>query len=229
MAQRDVWEREYDTQSLISGGNEPIQEVKNFFRYLRRTQGIDLSSVRILDLGSGLGKHTLYASQLGMRAVGIELARNAVREARRRAKEAELHIDYHEGDMGKPLPFGDASFEAILDVMSSNSLTEDEREVCLSEARRVLVPGGFMMVRGLAKEGDRHAKTLLRDFPGAEPDTYILPGLGVAERVFSEADIRTLYGTRFSILHLARSAHYTRFEGRSFKRMYFVLYLQKLP
>lgn len=228
MAQRAVWEREYDTKSLISGTNEPTQEVKNFFRYLRRTQGVDLSQVRLLDLGSGLGKHALYAAGLGMQAVGIEFARNAVREAQKRAQEAELSVEYREGNIGEPLPCSDASFEVVLDVMSSNSLTEGERTVYLSEAHRVLVPGGFMMVRGLAKEGDRHAKILLRDYPGVEPDTYILPGLGVAERVFSESDLRTLYGAHFSLLHLARSAHYARFEGRSFKRTYFVLYLQKL-
>lgn len=228
MAQREAWEREYDTKSLIGGTSEPTQEVKNFFRYLRREGGVDLSHTRLLDLGSGVGKHTHYAATLGMKAVGVELARNAVREAQKRAQEAALDVEYREGDMGKPLPFKDASFDVVLDVMSSNSLTENERTIYLAEAHRVLAPHGFMLVRGLAKEGDRHAKTLLREAPGPEQDTYVLPGLNISERVFSEPDLRALYGTYFSILQYTRSAHYARFAGQVFKRMYFVLHLKKL-
>lgn len=227
MAQREAWEREYDTKSLIGRTSEPTQEVKNFFRYLRRECGVDFSSTHLLDLGSGVGKHTLYAATLGMKAVGVELARNAVREAQKRAQEGGVNAEYREGDIGKPLPFKDASFGVILDVMSSNSLTENERTTYLTEAYRVLTPGGFMLVRGLAKEGDRHAKTLLRDAPGTEQDTYVLPGLHVTERVFTEADLRALYGAHFSILQYTRSAHYARFAGQVFKRMYFVLYLKK--
>lgn len=227
MAQREVWEREYDTKSLIGGTNEPTQEVKNFFRYLRRECDVDLSKTRLLDLGSGTGKHTHYAATLGIKAVGVELARNALREAQKRAQETGVNLEYREGDIGKSLPFKDASFDVVLDVMSSNSLNEDERALYLAEADRVLAPRGFMLVRGLAKEGDRHAKTLLRDAPGTEHDTYVLPGLHVTERVFTEADLRALYGAHFSILHYKRSLHYARFAGRSFKRAYFVLYLQK--
>lgn len=227
MAQRDTWEHEYRTRALVTGGTEATQEVKNFFRYLRRTHSVLFEKIRVLDLGSGVGKNSEYAASLGASVVGIDIARNAVEEARRRSEAASLMIRYDEGNLGAPLAFDTASFEIILDVMSSNSLSESERATYVTESARVLSPGGFMLVRGLAREGDKNASRLLKEFPGAEPGTYVLPGLGITERVFTETELQALYGEHFALLSYKRTAHYTRVSGRIFRRSYFTLYLQK--
>lgn len=226
-SQRRAWEEEYNTQRLVSAGYEPSQEVKNFTRFLRREAHLDLSTLSVLDLGCGVGKHSLFFASLGARVVGFDIAENAIAEATRRARDASLSVTFEVRTMGEPYPLENESVDVVLDIMSSNSLTERERRTYLAETNRVLKPGGWMLVRALCKDGDRNAKFLLEHHPWKEPDTYVMPKSNFHERVFSESDITTLYGAFFTIRTKKKSSHYTRFDGRLYKRNYWVLYLKK--
>jgi hypothetical protein len=65
-------------------------------------------------------------------------------------------------------------------------------------------------------------------FPGKERDTYVMPKLGLTERVFSEADFRSLYAPYCNVISLEKKSNYAHFDGKSFKRNYFVGLLQKV-
>jgi len=227
MAQREEWEREYVRKALVSGASSASQDVKNFARFLRKKEGIDFEGAVVLDLGSGVGKNSEYFAREGAVVTGYETARNALREARKRARETGISISYEEQDIGRPYPVKDGSVDIVLDNMSSNSLSESERETYLVEVGRALKPGGYFFARGLSKEGDQHAQALLKKHPAGEKDTYIMPGLNVRERVFAEKDLDALYGSRFAIMQKFLKYNYTRFEGKIFKRRYWVLYLEK--
>jgi hypothetical protein len=59
-----------------------------------------------------------------------------------------------------------------------------------------------------------------------------LPGVGLTERVFSREDFIEEYAnstpaTSFELLHLEKETHYTKFNGRSYKRNFWVAYLRK--
>ena len=84
-----------------------------------------------------------------------------------------------------------------------------------------------MFVRALCRDGDANAKKLLQLHPGTEYDTYIQPDWGLVERVFSESDIRALYGQHFTIEKLTKETHYTTLGDRKYKRIFWVLYLAK--
>lgn len=226
ISQKQAWEREYEQKRLVSGSTVPSQEVKNFVRYLRKTKKYSLEGVVVLDLGSGVGKQAHYMSEQGARVIGFEIAENALREARRRAAESGLPIEYRAQSMGEAFPLEDDTVDVILDVMSSNALTEAERTVYVRESHRVLRPGGHMMVRALCKDGDKNAQFLLKKHPWKERDTYLMPKSHFHERVFSEHDIVETYSAYFSINHKEKKHHYTRFEDRLYKRAYWTLYLE---
>lgn len=226
MVQKNRWELEYQEPKLVARSFEPTKDAKDFARFFKKKHGT-LEHTRVLDLGSGIGKNAHFFAERGAEVVGLEISDTALATARVRVKETGISVIYQKGDIGTPFPFLDNSFDAILDVLSSNSLSEEERSVYLKETTRVLKPGGYMLVKALSKDGDKNAKELLKKFPSLEKDTYVLPQTGITERVFSESDIRALYGTHFDIVSLKKTSHYPRIADRLYKRNYFVLVLQK--
>lgn len=228
MPQFEIWEKEYRNPKLITNSDEPQLDFKHFVKWLRKTQHVDLEGLRVLDLGSGTGKNSLFLAERGSVVTGIELSKTAVSMAKSRAKEKQLDAVYIEGDLGSKFPFESKSFDLLLDVVSSNSLTQVERTSFLKESKRVLKRGGFMFVKALCKDGDKNAEYLLKTFPGPEKDTYKMPGTGLVERVFSKEDITGLYEQGFEILLIERKHSYTQFEGKSYKRYFWLLYLKML-
>ncbi len=226
MSQFETWEREYQNPRLVATTNEPQLDFKHFVKWLRKDQKVNLEGLQVLDLGSGTGKHSIFLAERGSIVHGIEISDTALRIAREKTTAAKLQINYMKGDMGKPWPFPDQSFDLILDILSSNSLNELELQVYIKELIRVLKPGGYIFIRALCKDGDKNAENLLLKFPGQEKNTYTMPGTGIVERVFSKDDIESLY-SRFAVRHLVRKSSYTMFQGKSYKRNFWLLYLNK--
>lgn len=227
MAQGDVWEREYRNPQLITLGSEPRADIKQYIKFLRKEEGVFPERLAVLDLGSGTGKHSNYFASLGSVVTGYEISPSAIEIARTRAKELDVHVDYQLRDIGKPHPLSDASVDLVVDVLTSNSLSERERDIYLKEVARVLKPGGYFFVRALCKDGDKHAKNLLKLSPGSEPDTYINKDMGLTERVFSKDDFISLYSKCFAIQKLFKKENYAQFKGRPYKRCYWIAYLKK--
>lgn len=228
MAQAKDWDQEYKNNLLVTGGTEPQADFKRFLKYLRKETDFPMDDIQVLDLGSGTGKNSIYlAEEEGATAFGLEIAKTAVSIAKQRAKEADVKATFIEQSFGTHFPFADSSFNLALDIMSSNSLTEKERNMYLSELNRVLVPGAYFFVRLLALDGDKHAATLLRTNPGGEPGTYKLPEVGITERVLTEKEFKNYYEPFFTIHKLERKSGYARVGDRLFKRQYWLGYLQK--
>ena len=115
----------------------------------------------------------------------------------------------------------------IIDVVSSNSLNNLERKIYLHETHRVLKPEGYFFVKALCLDGDKNAKNLLKSSPWQEKNTYTIKELNLTERVFSEDDFINTYEKYFDITKLEKKTTYTRFNNRSYKRNFWIAYLQK--
>lgn len=230
--QQEAWEREYRAQQLLSPSNVPHADVMRFVRwmkkeYRRRGERLDLEDMRVLDLGSGTGRNAYYFAREGARVTGLEFSPTALQMAKQFAREGGLDIDYRLQSIGKPYPLPDESIDIALDVTSSNSLSDSERKMYVRELSRTLKPGALLFVRALSFEGDPHAKELVRRFPGPDPDTYVHPDLGIVEKVFSRESFRAAYESAFSIRELERTQHYAEVAGRTYKRSYWVAYLER--
>ena len=227
--QRQAWQREYSRASLVSLGSEPSQAVKDFLKWLRRDQGIDIYSMSVLDAGCGVGKNSLYLADIGNTVTGIDFADNAINEARKRVTDdIRDKVVFKVGDLGDTLPLPDNSMDLIVDSMTTNSLTEKARMHFIQEAGRVLKSGGYYYLRTLAKEGDKNAKNLLQSAPGSEPDTYILPDVLIEERVFTKDTIESLYRSDFKVLACEKKSGYQTVGNRTFKRNYWIVYLRRI-
>lgn len=227
MAQEETWDKEYQKPQLLTGGDSPRKDLKRYLKHLKKKEGVPSKGLSVLDLGSGNGRNGNYLAKEGASVIGLEISDTALWVAQSRARYEKLDAEYLKSDIGKPYPFLDNAFDLAIDVMSSNSLTEEERKVYLGEAHRVLKPGGHFFVRALSKDGDKNAKNLMQSSPGPEHDTYINTDMNLTERIFTEVDFRALYEPYFEIKELKKKTNYTRFKGTLYKRNYWLAYMKK--
>jgi ubiquinone/menaquinone biosynthesis C-methylase UbiE len=98
---------------------------------------------RALDIGTGTGQFAVYLARSGFAVTGIDLSENMISHARQNAITDKLDIDFQTGDAEK-LEFEDNTFDV---VVSRNLLwTLPEPDIALKEWRRVMKPGGTLVV-----------------------------------------------------------------------------------
>ncbi|MBT3419215.1 MAG: class I SAM-dependent methyltransferase [Candidatus Magasanikbacteria bacterium] len=229
MAQTAVWEKEYNDKKLLAFHHEPQKDTLRFIKYLKKTHKVQLDGKTILDLGSGTGRNGNYMAKKGGTVHGIEISQTAIKIANEQAHKlcVEKQASYYFRSFGEPLSFEDNTFDIVIDVTSSNSLNEKERETYIKEVQRVLKPQGFFFLKTLCKDGDKNAKNLLKMHPGKEVNTYIMPDINLVERVFSESDIISLYGNHFEILKKEKKTTYSKINNQPYKRNFWIVYMQK--
>jgi SAM-dependent methyltransferase len=95
---------------------------------------------RALDLGCGDGRFTAALARAGAGVMGVEVAEAALERARSREPELDFRLAPIEG----PLPLDDVSF----DLVWASEVIEHIADTAqwLSEVRRVLAPGGRLLL-----------------------------------------------------------------------------------
>ena len=125
----ELWER------LPADLAPPMLERRRAFLF-----GELLAGDRVLDIGAGSGVFTAALADAGFEVVGVEVAEAAVR----RARSAHSSLDFRLVDFDGPLPFDDGSFEVVWASEVIEHVADTAR--WLSEVRRVLAPGGRLLV-----------------------------------------------------------------------------------
>jgi ubiquinone/menaquinone biosynthesis C-methylase UbiE len=111
----------------------------------------------VLDVGCGTGDLTMVAgkrSGAAGRVHGIDAAPEMIAVARRKAARLGLKIDYSVA-AAEDLPFADSSFDVVLSSLVMHHLPDDLKRTALAEIRRVLRPGGRLLVIDLKRSSGR--------------------------------------------------------------------------
>jgi SAM-dependent methyltransferase len=93
-----------------------------------------------LDLGCGTGTFTTMLADAGAIAIGVEVAEAALR----RARAAHPELDFRLTPLDGRLPFDDRAFDLVWASEVIEHVADTER--WLAEVRRVLVPGGRLLI-----------------------------------------------------------------------------------
>ena len=108
---------------------------------------LDLTpAARALEVGCGSGGPALFlARETGAQVTGVDVDEHGVAQANRMAQKLGMaeRADFQWADAGQPLPFEDATFDAILCIDAINHLPD--RPAVLREWRRMLKTGGRLL------------------------------------------------------------------------------------
>ncbi len=109
------------------------------------------ASDRLLDIGSGIGGPARYmAKRFGCRVTGIDLTAEFCDAARHLTQLLGLakEVDFQQGDALK-MPFADGTFQGAFSMNVSMNIAD--KPALYREIRRVLKPGGWLVLSELAK------------------------------------------------------------------------------
>lgn len=171
--QKDSWEESYrrgDNFVLY-----PHEEVIRFVsKYIRKRVGFNdfldvtplASSLKVLDLGCGVGRHMKYFFEMGLEGYGVDLSETAIKTARSWLSDcgmSDTNGRIVQGDV-RQLPWENGYFlfavsHGVLDSMP----WEIARAACL-ELARVMTPGGLFYCDLISGDDSSHA----REFSGSE-------------------------------------------------------------
>ncbi len=102
-------------------------------------EGRSLNGLKILDAGCGTGECTRWFQSQGADPVGLDISGEMCFLAAERSE----NILYLPHDLSDPLPFGEASFDAVV-ALGCLEYLEDIAPT-MAEFRRVLRPGGLFL------------------------------------------------------------------------------------
>ncbi len=176
---------------------------------------------RALDLGCGLGRHSLLLARAGLAVDAYDLSPDAVRELEGRARAEGLDVTVRRGDM-LTLPYPDGAFDCLLAFHVIYHCDRPGLERVMSEIRRVLAPGGELFVTL-----NSTASPQLRDprFRRVAPNVVVKTEgaeAGVPHIYLTEGDVRQLMeGLTLALFHHKeeigpdwRAAHYFVLAGK---------------
>lgn len=106
---------------------------------------------RFLELGCGAGNLVLALPDEGIERYGIDISESAIAMANENAQRAGLEASFRIGDV-LDLPFDDGHFETVLDGHCFHCIIGEDRKRFLSEAFRVLKPGGLLVVMTMCND-----------------------------------------------------------------------------
>jgi ubiquinone/menaquinone biosynthesis C-methylase UbiE len=101
----------------------------------------DVNGLAGLDIGCGEGHNTRLLAQRGARITAIDIAEVFITYAKEVERKTPLGIGYRVAS-AVDVPFADATFDFVAAFMSLMDIPETDR--VLTEAHRVLKPGGFL-------------------------------------------------------------------------------------
>jgi len=103
---------------------------------------------KILDIGCGTGAMTIRAAQRGARVVGIDVNSQMLEIAGERLQRMGLveSVEFREQGVAELSGEPEAEYDAVTAGLVFSELTESERVYALRQLRRLLKPGGLLLI-----------------------------------------------------------------------------------
>lgn len=136
-------QRTLDTNScLIDRRGRPLLEMLRAYAGISSIEGLELA-----DLGCGFGALSVFFAGEAARVTGVDINGSRFEVGRRVGREHALAVEFMRASM-QELPLPSARFDLAVMNNSLCYLTRgEERQAALSEALRILRPGGWLVAR----------------------------------------------------------------------------------
>lgn len=161
---------------------------------------------RVLDLGSGTGRHIVHMAKQGFQAYGLDNSKHGIDLTKRWLDDENLTAELYFGDMTKGLPYEDNFFDAMISIQVIHHARLEIIEFMIEETSRVLKPNGTILITVPA------TKSQAKTYKQIEPNTYIpLDGIekGLTHYYFDEVQLRkSLHQFDILSIHIDEVAHF---------------------
>ena len=113
---------------------------------------------RVLDLGSGSGRHVVFLAQKGFSVYGFDKSGEGLDITRKWLKREGLKADLRSGEMIARLPYEDGFFDAVISTQVIHHAVPADIRRIVQEIRRVLKKSGpiFITVPSLRNQGEHY-------------------------------------------------------------------------
>ena len=167
---------------------------------------------KVLDFGTGTGRHTVYLASLGFNMYGFDWSQNAIAITKEELSKKRLSANLKVWDMNQtPLPYDDEFFDAIVAVRVLHHTYIQAIERVVSEIVRVARVGGYLYLEVPTYDEAIRQKLESAKSEEPEPGTFIpLAGdeVGVPHHHFKLNELLTVFA-QFKLLTLEeKDGHY---------------------
>jgi len=189
MSQQVRWEKEYTTSKGIptTTRTTPSSSVTEGLTFLQENNL--LTGKKVVDLGCGAGRNSLYLAKNGFKVTAVDFAQSALDVLNKKAKDQKLskNIKTVNASIGKKLPLKDDSFDLAIDIVSSLSLNNKEINIFEKEVQRILKPNGFLISYNLNEDDEFYLKF------GKNKGHYLAPKTKLLEYCRSKQEILDVF------------------------------------
>lgn len=158
-----AWEKRWTDQVIRDDWLTPEPLVVDSLAFMKQR---DVRTV--LDIGCGVGRHSLYLAEHGFEVTGLDLSTSGLDVARQAASGAGVVIDYRTGDFTDlPVSNGSVDLALVWNVIYHGD--ESVVRKAISEITRVLRPGGLLLGTMISKRN-----SLYGDGKEIRPNTFVV-------------------------------------------------------
>lgn len=101
---------------------------------------------RVLDLGCGSGRNTVYFAKNGFDVYGIDIAEEGIKAAKDLLRKERLKADLKIGSMYNRLPYSDGFFDAVISIQTIHHGDIHNTRNVIKEIERILRPKGLIFI-----------------------------------------------------------------------------------
>ena len=115
---------------------------------------------KILDLGCGSGRHTVYLAKHSFEVYGIDIAPKGIKITKDWLKKGKLEANLKVGNIYKKLPYPNHFFDALISTQTLHHNRINNIRKLIKEIERVLKTNGLIFIT-VCKKGSK--KTIPKD------------------------------------------------------------------
>jgi SAM-dependent methyltransferase len=130
----EVWNKVYKSDNSFFG-DEPSNFALLYFNHVKAN-----NAKKILELGAGHGRDTIFFASNGIEVDALDYSSVAIDILDKIAKEKRLRIKSQRFDVKNPLPFPDSYFDTVYShMLFTMRFSDGELHFVFSQIRRVLM------------------------------------------------------------------------------------------
>ena len=194
-----AWDRLFGKAGRIF--EKPHEDLSSVAALLKK-----LGARKILDLGSGSGRHLVFLAKNGFSVFGMDNSPAGIELSQKWLAREGLVADLKMHEMTNGFPYPDAFFDAVISIQVIHHARTDSIRKAIRETGRVLKKGGFIFFTVPSQRNQG------REFEQVEPGTFVPldgPEQGLPHHYFTPEELEQFFsGFRITDIHLDSLDHY---------------------